>query len=246
MFLHYRTRGFILKKADRGEADRIFTTYTKDFGKLEIFGKAIRKIKSKLRGGIGLFYLSDIEFIEGKTHKTLTDTILIDSFKNLRGNLERLVIAYKISEVLDNLIRGQEKDKKIWQLLKEVFEKLNNWRPPTYHPLEIESYKLEIIYYYFLWQLLSLLGYEPQLYNCSLCQQKLKPETLYFLPEEGGVICQECFKKLKKGKEINPEVVKVLRLILRKDWEILSKIKIEKPLTELLKKVSEDYLNELK
>ena len=240
MAIHYRTQGIVLNKRDIGEADRIFTIFTKDFGKLEILGKAIRKIKSKLRGGIELFYLSDIEFIEGKTHKTLTDSILIEGFPQIRKDLKRFKIAHKIAEISDELIRGQEKDEKIWQLLKEVFEKL------TENSLEIRNWTLEIIYYYFLWQLLSLLGYEPQLYNCSLCQQKLKPETLYFLPEEGGVICQECFKKLKKGKEIHPEVVKVLRLILRKDWKILSKLKIEKPLMELLKKVSENYLSELK
>jgi len=80
MFTHYRTEGFILKKIDRGEADRIFTVYTRDFGKLDLLAKAERKIKSKLRGGLELFYLSDIEFIQGKTHKTLTDTILVENF----------------------------------------------------------------------------------------------------------------------------------------------------------------------
>ena len=89
MFIHYRTQGFILKKIDRGEVDRIFTIYTKDFGKLELLAKAERKIQSKLRGGLELFYLSEIEFIQGKAHKTLTDAILIDNFKNLRGNLKR-------------------------------------------------------------------------------------------------------------------------------------------------------------
>jgi len=45
MFTYYRAQGFILKKEDRGEADRIFTIYTKDFGKLELLAKAVRKIK---------------------------------------------------------------------------------------------------------------------------------------------------------------------------------------------------------
>ncbi len=56
MFTHYRTQGIILKKEDRGEADRLFTIYTKDFGKLELLAKGERKIKSKLRGGLELFY----------------------------------------------------------------------------------------------------------------------------------------------------------------------------------------------
>lgn len=133
MAIHYRTQGFILKKTDRGEADQILTIYTKDFGKLEILGKAIRKIKSKLRSGADLFYFSEIEFIQGKAYKTLTDAILIEKFKNLRNDLTRLEIVNQIAQVLDNLIRGQEKDDQVWNLLEEIFKKLNNLQLTTYN-----------------------------------------------------------------------------------------------------------------
>lgn len=46
MFVHYRTQGLFIKEEDRGEANQLFTIFTKDFGKLEILGKAIRKISS--------------------------------------------------------------------------------------------------------------------------------------------------------------------------------------------------------
>ena len=51
MFTHYRTKGFILKKRNQGEANQLFTVFTKDFGRIEILGKSIRKITSKLRAG---------------------------------------------------------------------------------------------------------------------------------------------------------------------------------------------------
>ena len=233
MFLHYQTQGFILKKENRGEADQIFTIYTKDFGKLEILGKAIRKISSKLRSGAETFYLSEIEFIQGKTYKTLTDAILVEKFKNLRKDLKRLPIAYKISEILDNLVRGQEADEKIWHLLNETFNKLNNCQI-------VKLSSCQLLYYYFLWSLLSILGYKPELYNCSLCQKKLIPEKLYFNPKEGGIICQNCFKKLKSGKEVKPEIVKILRIMLEKNWITLSKLKIEKLYLELLAEISKE------
>ncbi len=146
MFVHYRTKGFILAKIDRGEADQLFTIYTKDFGKLEILGKAIRKISSKLRSGAELFYLSEIEFIQGKIYKTLTDVVLTDSFKGLRGGLGRLSLAFRTSEVLDGLVKGQEPDEKIWQLLNATFEKLSDCSLSAVH--------YSLAYYYFLWNLL--------------------------------------------------------------------------------------------
>jgi len=69
MFTHYRTQGFILKKADAGEADRLFTVYTKDFGKLELLARAVRKIKSKLRAGLEIFYLSEMNSSREKPRK---------------------------------------------------------------------------------------------------------------------------------------------------------------------------------
>ena len=204
MFVHYRTQGFILRKEDRGEADQLFTVYTKDFGKLEILGRAIRKISSKLRSGADIFYLSEIEFIQGKAHKTLTDAILIEKFSNLKSDLNKLKIAYKISQLLDNLVSGQESDEKIWQLLKETFRKLNK--------LEIKNWKLEIIYYYFFWNLISLLGYQPDIKNCTI-----------------------------QGKEINCDIVKIIKVILKKDWQILLRLKLEPIHLKLLKNLSKWY-----
>jgi len=89
MAIHYRTQGFVLRKTDLREADQAFTIYTKDFGKLKILARAIRKIKSKLRSGIELFYLSEIEFIQGKNYKTLTDATVIEKFKNVKQDLEK-------------------------------------------------------------------------------------------------------------------------------------------------------------
>ncbi len=233
MFVHYRTTGLIFKKDDRGETDQLFTIYTKDFGELEILGKAVRKISSKLRSGAELFYLSEIEFIQGKAHKTLTDAILIEKFSNLRKDLKTLSIAYKISEILDDLIKGQEPDEKTWQLLNETFRRSNtlNLKPLIYN----------LIYYFFLWNFLSILGYGLQLYNCAVCQKKLLPEKLYFNKKEGGVICQNCFKKIKLGREVKPEVVKILRIILEKNWSILAKLKIEKIHLKSLNMISNEY-----
>jgi len=243
MFLHYRTPGFILKKVERGEADCLFTVYTKDFGKLELLARAVRKIKSKLRAGLELFYLSEIEFIQGKAQKTLTDAILINNFKNLRKDLTKLTMACQISEVFDRLIRGQESDKKLWQLLNEVFEKLDNWTPGTPHSTKNS---LKIIYCYFLWNLFSLLGYRPELYSCGQCQKRLVPEKLYFSAKEGAIICHQCQKKTKpESLIISPDTVKVIRILLKKDWAFLEKLKIEIKDLYSLRTISNYYLAEV-
>ena len=231
MFVHYRTKGIVFKKLDRKEADQIFSIYTKDFGRLEILGKAIRKATSKLRSGMEIFYLSEIEFIQGKSYKTLTDAVVIEKFKNLRKDLKRLEIAYRIGHILDDLIKGQEKDKKIWNLLLEVFGELND-----------SSFKnIEIVYYYFLWKFLSILGYRPDLYDCSACQEKLKPEALYFNPKQEGIVCKNCFSK--DDIQVRPEIIKIIRVIVNRDSKITFRLKINDKDLKGLEEFSKHYLS---
>lgn len=236
MFTHYRTQGFVFKKEERGEADQLLTLYTKDFGRLEILGKAIRKIKSKLRGGIDLFCWSEVEFIQGKIYKTLTDALLLEYSDHLKKDLKKLALAYRLASVFDLLIKGQEPDEKIWQLLKEVFSRLNS--------SELESSKLAVLYYYFFWNLLSLLGYRPDLYYCSLCGQKLLPAKIYFNWKERGLFCQSCQKKTaQRGLlQLSPETIKLIRMLLEKDWSVLKRLKFETENFLTMKKLVSYYL----
>jgi len=235
MFVHYRTKSLILKKVDRAEHDQLFTIYTRDFGKIKVLGRGIRKISSKLRSGADLFYLTEIEFIQGKIHKTLTDAILIDKFNNLRRSLARLNIASEISELLDKLIYNQQPEEKIWNLLMEVFQQLNQ-------PKFKNAY-LKLIYYYFFWRLVSILGYLPELFQCTMCNQKLKPDKLYFNFPEGGIICHNCFEKEKKGHKMTPATVKIIRALSAKEWSAVKRIKIEEKHLKPLEVISQKYLS---
>jgi DNA repair protein RecO (recombination protein O) len=212
----YRTQGYILRKNDLREADQIFAIYTKDFGKIDVLGRAIRKITSKLKSGIDIFYSSEIEFIQGKIYKILTDAVIIDKFDNIRNDLDKMKSVKQITDFLINLTEGQEKDKEIWNLLEEVFSNLNK----------------NIIYYYFAWNLASVMGYEIDLKGCVICQKKLVPEKMHFSLDQHGIICSQCFNRAGEKEEISPDTIKILRLFLKKDWDVLSRIK-KFPLGEL-------------
>lgn len=229
MAVHYRTQGFILEKKDLKEADQLFTVFSKEFGKIEVLGRAIRKISSKLRSGIDLFYLCDLEFIQGKNYKTLTDAIVIEKFKDIRNGLERLEIIQKIAETADLLIKGEEKDDAIWDLLTEALDRF-----------KVQNLKFEILFDYFLWNLLSISGYRPDLYHCSKCQQRLTPLKNYFLPEEKGIICFKCSDDSQKNKIcLSSETIKLIRIFLKKDWNLLSKLVIPRDCEEELGSLSD-------
>jgi DNA repair protein RecO (recombination protein O) len=236
MFTHYRSRAFVLKKEDRGEADRLFTVFSEDFGRLEILGKAVRKISSKLRPSIDVFYLYEIEFIQGKSQKTLTDAVLIRDFADLKTDLKRLAVANLIAEAGCSLIIGQERDVKIWHLLAEVFDKLND--------LDFRIHDPKLIYFYFLWNLIETLGYVPDLERCFSCSKEIEPAEIHFIPLE-GLVCQTCSKSVKSIKETDSETIKILRIILKKEWSLLSKLKMEKSNLDSLDRISRVWFSSI-
>jgi DNA repair protein RecO (recombination protein O) len=233
MIVRYRSQCFVLKKKDLREADRSFIVFSKDFGKIEVVGKAIRKIDSKLRAGIEEFYLSEIEFIQGKNSKTLVDAIVIEKFKDIRQDLEKLEIAQKIGEAADGLIRGQEPDGSIWDLLIETF---GNFQ------FSISNFPMA--YYYFLFNLLAILGYQIDLYNCARCCRKLVPRKNYLLLQEGGIICSNCSDDSLKNKiSILPETIKSLRFLSENSCELIKKLVISGKCLEDLYQISQVFLD---
>ena len=124
MTTRYKTRVFVFKKMDRNEADRVFSVFAEDYGRLDIFAKAIRKTTSKLRSGIDKFFVSDIEFIQGKNRKTLTDASAIEKFRNIIPDPEKFKIISGVGEILDGFIKGEEKDGKTFELLRDFFYKI--------------------------------------------------------------------------------------------------------------------------
>ncbi|TSC56147.1 MAG: DNA repair protein RecO (recombination protein O) [Parcubacteria group bacterium Greene0714_21] len=155
MAVHYRTEGIVLATRDRGEADRSFTIYTKDFGKLEVWAISERKITSKLRGGLEKLCWSEIEFINGKSRKTLTDSSFKERYHNIRKNLQKLRVATRMAETLDETTSKEERDEAAWLLLLESFSTLGN--------LQFPAASCKLLYYYFFWNLFSHLGWRPNL-----------------------------------------------------------------------------------
>ena len=227
---HFRTQGIFLKETPHREADYFFTIYTKEYGLISALGRSIRKIDSKLRGGAQLFYLSEVEFIEGKNYNILIDASSLDRFENILENVNRLGVAYRISEIVTDFIKGEEKDEALWNLFLQSFKGLNN--------KEIDP---NILFFFFLWNFLSLLGYRPQLKNCARCGKDLEPKGLCFSFKDGGVVCEECSGKMKREVKISPNIVKIIRLFLRQKLEILSHINIPKDNLDNLEEISKKY-----
>lgn len=182
MSVHWRTQGIIVKKQDRGESDAVLTVFTKEFGKLKIWAASLRKITSKLRSGLEVPYLSDLAFIQGRSKKTVVDALPVQTYQGVRQDLSKLKVALRMLQTLDFFVRGEIRDEKAWALLKECLGVLNE--------RVARKENCSRVYYYFFWNLVSILGWEPS--HAKLDTRAQKPiELLRTMPLGRIIALQE-------------------------------------------------------
>ena len=146
------TTGIILARTDYGEADRIITLLTPDQGKLRLMAKGVRRIKSKLAGGIELFSVSDITFIRGRSDiSTLISARLKKHYRTIVKDIGRTMLGYDLIKLL-NKSTEDEPESEYFELLYQAFEALDD--------PQINS---ELIRLWFMMQLLRLGGHSPNL-----------------------------------------------------------------------------------
>jgi DNA repair protein RecO (recombination protein O) len=120
------TEGIILKRINFSEADRILTVLTSDYGQVSMLAKGVRKSKSKLAGGLEIFSVSDINYIDGKSElKTIVSTRLKNHYKNIVSSVERTMAAYDFMKLIESFSKHTDTSE-YYRLLINGLESLNN------------------------------------------------------------------------------------------------------------------------
>ena len=108
-----------------GEADRILTIYTKDYGKISAIGKGVRRPRSKKGGHLELGNWCKLFVAKGKNLDLLTEVETkkafgIDNFSNIKANK-----IYHLLELVDALTQNEQKNKKVFFLLLEFLDEIS-------------------------------------------------------------------------------------------------------------------------
>ncbi|HUT96418.1 MAG TPA: DNA repair protein RecO [Candidatus Paceibacterota bacterium] len=150
-----KTEAIILKSADSNEVDRILTIYSEKLGKINISAKGVKRLESKLRYSIEAITYVQMILVEGKNFLILKDAVLIDQFLNIKKDLEKIKIAQKLMDLIDEAIVGEERDENIWKLVLQIFKELNVGRTTSH--ITTSNIIIE-----FEKKLIKLLGYDPE------------------------------------------------------------------------------------
>lgn len=150
----YKTEGIILRRFNANEWDRLMVVYTKEFGKVLVRAKSLRKKEAKMKSQLELFNYVHLILAKGKNMDTISGVVLLNGFPSIRKNLESLAAAFYIGELLDKLIVGPEKDERIWQLVLKAF----NFLEENHRSADV----IKKLISRFEYNLLALLGHRPE------------------------------------------------------------------------------------
>lgn len=223
----FGTPGIILKRRNFGEADRILTIFTKRLGKVVGKGHALRKPLSKLAGHLELFTEVDLNLAEGKTWYTVTEAVTLNSFPNLREDIDRVSQAHYLVELVDHLTHEHEPVTEVYQLLHQALNLLNDGKNRLIVPA-------------FTWNLLGQLGYQAELFECVECRTKLASGDLYFSTALGGILDDVHKDKDILAIKIDPQLVKILRLTTR-DLGLFYKLKLTPEYEDKFKEIINNF-----
>lgn len=190
---NYTTDAINLRTYNLSDSDKIMVMYSKDRGIIRSVAKGTKKPKSKLGARMDLLVANNLMFSKGRNMDTVCQAQTINSFKEIRKDIFKLMISSYISEIVANF--GLENDpasKETYSLLYKTLEKISESGTN-----ENENSKRNILLYAIKFQLKMMLiaGIIPELETCLYCGRHVGEDDMYFSKEQSGIVCKECNEK---------------------------------------------------
>lgn len=113
----YKTEGFILSSREVGEAEKIITVFTKEFGMLRLFARGVRRPKSKLNPFLNLFSHGRFGFVSGRDKWHLIDAEDILHFDGIMHSGEKLELLGRAASFIERFHKGEAKDLLFWHII---------------------------------------------------------------------------------------------------------------------------------
>ena len=124
IYMYLRSEGVILSHRNFGEADRLLTIYTRDFGKLSAIAKGVRRPRSKKAGHVELGSLCKVFIAKGKNLDLLTEVESRYSFGITHFSQDKANKIYHLLEIVESLTPTGQKNPQVFSLLVSALKKI--------------------------------------------------------------------------------------------------------------------------
>lgn len=205
----------IMRIKEFGESDLLVTFFTCDKGRLKGVAKGALRSRRRFVNCLDIFSLVNLEIGLKRNGDLyfLHSGKLINAHPGLRSDYIFLSRASYMIELTESLFPWEVKDPGMFKLLKESFHFMD------------EGKNLDLISIFFEAKALALGGYGINFEKCCICGRKYTGQgTAVFKREKGGIACLKCHKETAISPGIQPEAVKLLKLIQSSPLSMLTEL----------------------
>ncbi len=199
-----KSEAIVLKAYNWSESSRTVVFFSKEFGKIALFDKGGRSIKSK-RGRIMPFASLELTFYNSEKESTgyISDIEIQEIFTFEKdGTLGRLAYASAAAELLKMLLSEEEPHRQLFTYYINYLQYINS----------VNKQFIPALFIAFFLRLLSQLGYHPSIKYCITCNKEISlhnSKPILFGADAGGSVCDTCQKPGEYYISLSPEMFKI-------------------------------------
>lgn len=214
------TRNFItnainLKSYNLSETDKIVVMYSQDKGIIKGVAKGAKKTTSKFGGRMDLLIANKLLLHRGKNLDTICQAVSINTFKNMRNDMDKLFYSIYCSEVVHSFgVENDPNSQEIYELFYQTLEAVSKAKNKVELLLSVLKFQLKITH---------IAGYSLELEMCACCGGVLDKENMWFAAQNGGTICAECKKHCTKAVKLHYKLRDFLNTLLQMDYNAKTK-----------------------
>ncbi|PTL40542.1 DNA repair protein RecO [Alkalicoccus saliphilus] len=225
-----KVEGIVLRTTDYGENHKIITIYSRENGKTALMARGAKKTKSKFASASQLFVHGVFIYHQSRGMGSLNQADIVDSFRYIRSDLMKTAYASYAVELLDKLTEDKQPAAPLFDLLLQIFSRMNEEDDP------------EILIRIFETKMLYVSGAAPVLNACVNCGNM--DEITRFSLKYAGVLCRHCAHIDDRPSPAGPHAVKLLRLFQQINPSRIGKISVKSSTKKELKDTLEAYYEE--
>lgn len=194
------TEAIVLRTHRLGEADKIASLFTRQWGRLRAVAGGAQRPRSRYGGTLEPLSYVRLWLFERENRDLLrlNSAELIESFFDMQKDYRVQVAAQYIAEVSERFLPEREVNERAFRLLLAVLRALKR-------PGEVNRPLV-----YFDYWLLRLGGFLPDLEHCLACGRALGEEGGYYGLGSEGLLCANC-RTSPGGQAVSPKVLAMVQ-----------------------------------
>lgn len=226
-----KLNGVILVENNMGDFDKMLTILTPNLGKIGCSARGARRPKSLLLSGTQFLCFGEYMLYKSGDHYSLNSCEVIEMFYNIRTDLDKLTYAGYITKIINDVTTENQNS---YQTLKLFLN--------TLFAISETDKNLDFITMVFKLRLLKIIGFSPNIYQCTTC--KTKQEITHFSMKDNGFKCKNCAKQDTGAIAVSEATQNAIKYIMIADSKKIFSFQLSEKCQKELELVATIYLNE--